>query len=182
MTKPFAITVDGKPYPGISRTRHQDAKFVTTVAIEGTHEVFYMQSESSIDSLKSYLTDNEQHHYLTGLWACKQPPSYAATDLTAKLWDEKNAFNQSTEIYIGTWYGFDIWEYVSTVEGRCLLAVEGNEPGDYATWIWDGRHFEPQAKIGTPEGPKPMADHMTETNRNKAFLLAMAAIYTRSNR
>lgn len=108
-----------------------------------------------------------------------------------KLFDEKVAFSQSNETYIGTWFGHDIWLYDSAGKPN-LLAVFGNQPGDYATWIGDASWFDDGKTInygpgvaydGKPlDGFKsvPMAEHLTNGDTQRAFMLGFAAIFNRN--
>jgi len=94
-----------------------------------------------------------------------------------KLFNEKTAFDQKNEIYVGTWFEHDIWIYMQA--GRAnLLAVHGNEPGDYATWIGDVGWFQDGKKIGYPGGKSVlMAEHLTTECLSKAFLMGFAAVH-----
>jgi len=69
----FAITIDGRPYLGISSVKHQEAEAVATVNIEGAHTVFYLHKycEDVIDTLKRYLMDHEPNSTITGFWVRK---------------------------------------------------------------------------------------------------------------
>lgn len=109
-----------------------------------------------------------------------------------KLFNEKSAFNHTDETYIGTWFGFDIYLYNSSGVPN-LLAVFGNEPGDYSTWIGDERWFAEGAVMGVGDGVRvfgahelamphtiPMEEHLTTNDLSKAFLMGFAAIYARN--
>lgn len=101
-----------------------------------------------------------------------------------KMFNEKSAFDQVNETYIGTWFGHDIWLYDSHGKPN-LLAVHGNEPGDYATWIGDSSWFNDDSTIGVHKSEgvvesRPMQEHLTTNDLDKAFLMGFAAIYNRN--
>ncbi len=110
-----------------------------------------------------------------------------------KLFNEKSAFNHTDETYIGTWFGFDIYLYNSSGVPN-LLAVFGNEPGQYSTWIGDERWFAEGAVMGVAaHGTRifgahelatshsvPMEEHLTTNDLSKAFLMGFAALWARN--
>lgn len=97
-----------------------------------------------------------------------------------KLHNENTCFNAQNEEYIGTWFGYDVYSYSDPIVKKGLLAAYGSEPGDYVTWIGDESWFEPNAKIGYPDGSRAMEEHLTTNPSSKAFLMAFAAIANRN--
>jgi len=89
--------------------------------------------------------------------------------------DARTCFGLSTEKYIGSWFGHDVYQY-SELAKNWLLATTGNEGGDYSTLIWDKKALF--GKIGSCDGfSQPMADYMTTNSVQKAYLMGAMAIF-----
>lgn len=96
------------------------------------------------------------------------------------LYNAYTCFDKTDEEYIGTWFGFDVYTYKDC--GRLgLLATDSDLPGEYSTFIF--HEFQLHGSIGYfGERSVPMEIHLTETPRNKAFLLASMALFLRANK
>lgn len=92
----------------------------------------------------------------------------------------ETCFGFTDEIYIGSWFGHDVYEYNSHGE-KNLLATLGDEGGQYATWVGVAHWFDPNATIFYVDEKRsvPIAEHLTSGNLQKAFLMGFAAIYNR---
>tara|TARA_R110000851_G_scaffold96452_1_gene209318 strand:+ start:372 stop:716 length:345 start_codon:yes stop_codon:yes gene_type:complete len=98
------------------------------------------------------------------------------------LFNPDTAFDRNDdEFYLGTWFGLDAWAYKTSrtlVEGEwSVLLVEGNEPGNYMTWVGTSSWFAPDAIMGTSNGSIPMVDHLTKSEKGLAYLMAFAALH-----
>lgn len=100
------------------------------------------------------------------------------------LYDPDTAFNRTDEVYLGTWFGFDAWAYVTcsnrvgTLEPEwSILLVEGNEGGNYQCWVGNKSWFDADAVMGTSDGSISMSEHLTESDKGKAYLMAFAALH-----
>jgi hypothetical protein len=95
--------------------------------------------------------------------------------------NEHTCFDYRDELYLGSWFGHDVYLYRSPVHKVALLATLGNEPGDYATWVGDASWFEPKATIYYRSEDKsvPICEHLMTTSLGKAFLMGFASYCNR---